>query len=124
VSPQVVPDNVAAVSARAAARMSGFFTCDQHADQYRIKTAATKASLSKSKTVHATIFDWAGLVAETADAKSANVRIVIEREKAPSGTGKSVANQESAAPYAYRSMMTLVATRAIAAGEQLLLHSS
>ncbi len=103
--------------------MSGFFTCDQHADQYRIKTAATKIA-SKSKTVHATIFDWAGLVAETANAARANVRIVIEREKAPSGTGKSGANQKSAAPYAYRSMMTLVATRAIAAGEQLLLHSN
>ena len=111
--------------------MSGFFTCDQHADQYRIKTAAAKTaaskskkSVSKSKTVHATIFDWAGLVAETADAARANVRIVIEREKAPSSAGKAAANQKSAAQYAYRSMMTLVATRAIAAGEQLMLHSN
>ena len=104
--------------------MSGFFTCDQHADQYRIKTAAAKTAASKSKTVHATIFDWAGLVAETADATRANVRIVIEREKAPSGTGKAYANKRAAAQYTYRSMMTLVATRAIAAGEQLILHSN
>ncbi len=61
--------------------------------------------------MHATIFDWAGLVAETADAKRANVRMVIEREK--------IQKQS-----AYRSMMTLVATRAIAAGEQLMLHSN
>ena len=116
-------DNVAAVAARAAARTAGFFTCDQHADQYRIKTAAAASKSKKTLSVHATIFDWAGLVAETADAKRANVRIVIEREKMPSGKGKAV-NKKMAAPYAYRSLMTLVATRAIAAGEQLLLQAN